>query len=91
MEVIRYFVEEIIIRCGVHGAGVPILRHVLLIVVVVLLALLSYFVARRMILLITKVVSRKGLKWNHALLVSVCRVVPAIVVWKLLPLASPSP
>ena len=86
MEVIRYFVEEIIIRCGVHGAGVPILRHVLLIVAVVLLALLSYFVARRVILLITKVVSRKGLKWNHALLVSVCRVVPAIVVWKLLPL-----
>ena len=41
MEVIRYFVEEIIIRCGVHGAGVPILRHVLLIVVVVLLAWLS--------------------------------------------------
>ena len=86
MEVIRYFVEEIIIRCGVHGAGVPILRHVLLIVAVVFLAWLSYFVARRVILLITKVVSRKGLKWNHALLVSVCRVVPAIVVWKLLPL-----
>ena len=86
METIRLFVEELIIRCGLHGSVVPVVRHILLVIVVVLLAMLSYSVGRRVILLLTKVVARKGMQWNKALLVSVCRIIPAIVVWELLPL-----
>ena len=78
METIRLFVEELIIRCGLHGSVVPVVRHILLVIVVVLLAMLSYSVGRRVILLLTKVVARKGMQWNKALLVSVCRIIPAI-------------
>ena len=62
METIRLFVEELIIRCGLHGSVVPVVRHILLVIVVVLLAMLSYSVGRRVILLLTKVVARKGMQ-----------------------------
>ena len=70
METIRLFVEELIIRCGLHGSVVPVVRHILLVIVVVLLAMLSYSVGRRVILLLTKVVARKGVS-HHSCYCSV--------------------
>ena len=86
MDSIRLFVEELIVKCGVSGVSVSVVRHILLVIVVVLLAMLSYSIGRRLILLLTKAVALKGMQWNHALLVSVCRIIPAVVVWELLPL-----
>jgi|SRR5574344_237585 miniconductance mechanosensitive channel len=87
MESIKQFVENIIQMCGLSGPAVPIVRHISLVIVVILLAALSFIICRRLLLpLFNKVISRTGAKWNDVAMVSVCRIVPAIVVWMLLPL-----
>ncbi|MCH3970320.1 MAG: mechanosensitive ion channel family protein [Prevotella sp.] len=92
MERIRIFVEQMISLTGIHGPAVPVLRHVLLILVTAFLAWLFYVICRKTLVpLIMSITRKTTAKWdsvlfNERVLVSACRIVPAIVVWKLLPM-----
>ena len=92
MDTIKIYVEELIRLCGISGSGVPIVRHALLVLVAVLLAWMAGVLCRRIFVpLIHKLTSRTNNQWDEVLLndnvlVTACRMIPAIVIWQLLPL-----
>ena len=92
MEEIRIFVEELIGLTGLTGTIVPIVRHALLILVAILLAVLSDYLCRKLFVpAFLKVTSKTEAKWddvlfNEKVLNSACHIVPAIVVWTLIPM-----
>ena len=92
LEQIRIFVENVILSLGVHGHAVPVLRHILLTVVALLLALVAELICRYVFVpLILKIVKRTEAKWDdvifdYKVLKVACRIVPALVIWKLMPL-----
>lgn len=91
MEEIKEFVELIITQTGVQGSAVPILRYILLILVAVFLGWFAGWICRKLLPLLKKLTSRIGADWanvllNEKMLSTTCQIVPAIVVWKLLPL-----
>ena len=92
MEEIRKFVDEMIGWTGVAGDYVPMLRHVLLTITAILLAMLSDFLCRKILVpLIAKITEKTEVKWddvllNKKVLTSACHIVPAVVIWSLMPL-----
>lgn len=92
MDTIKIYVEELIRLCGISGSAVPIVRHALLVLVAVLLAWMAGMLCRRIFVpLIHKLTSRTNNQWDEVLLndkvlVTACRIIPAIVIWQLLPL-----
>ncbi len=91
MEKIKIFVEEIINWCGLTGAFVPYVRYLILIVIAVVLAALAGYICRKFIPLITRLTKKTPSRWdevlfNQRVLRSASNVVPAIVIWQLLPL-----
>lgn len=91
MKEIQTFVEDIVNACGVTGDGVSIVTHIILVIVAVLLAVLSGLLCRKLLVpVILKVTDKTEAKWddvifNRRVLLSACSVVPAIVIWLLLP------
>ena len=91
MEEIQIFIERMVEACGVTGEAVGIITHAALIIVVVALAALSGYLCRRVIVpLLLKVTSKTEARWDDVIfseqvLLTACRIVPAIVVWILLP------
>lgn len=92
MEDIRIFVEELIQLMGITGNAVPVLRHALLTIIAILLAILSDFLCRKLIVpLVLKVTAKTDVTWddilfNRDVLTSACHIVPAIVIWSLIPM-----
>lgn len=92
MEDIRVFVEELIQLTGVTGDIVPVLRHALLTITAILLAVLSDVLCRKLIVpLVLKVTAKTDVTWddilfNRDVLVSACHIVPAVVIWSLIPM-----
>ena len=92
MDTIKIYVEELIRLCGISGSAVPIVRHALLVLVAVLLAWMAGVLCRRIFVpLIHKLTSHTNNQWDEVLLndnvlVTACRIIPAIVIWQLLPL-----
>ncbi len=92
MEEIRTFVENIIGLIGISGPSVHILRHILLVFFAILLAWLTGVICHKiMVPLLLKFTSHTDIKWddvifNERVLRSACNIIPAIVIWALLPL-----
>ena len=92
MEEIRKIVEEMIGWAGITGDAVPVLRHILLTLTAILLAVLSDLLCRKILVpLISKITEKTEVTWddillNKKVLTSACHIVPAIVIWKLMPL-----
>lgn len=92
MEKIRTFVENIIGLIGISGPSVHILRHILLVFFAILLAWLTGVICHKiMVPLLLKFTSHTDIKWddvifNERVLRSACNIIPAIVIWALLPL-----
>ena len=92
MEEIRKFVDEMITWAGVTGDFVPMLRHILLTITAILLAMLSDFLCRKILVpLISKITDKTDITWDDVLLntkvlTSACHIVPAVVIWSLMPL-----
>lgn len=92
MDHIRIFVEHFIGMIGVYGIAVPILRHLILIVVTILIAWFSDIICSKIFVpLLTRITSHTTVKWddilfNEKFLHSACHIVPAIIVWALLPM-----
>ena len=92
MEEIRKFVENLIQMTGVTGGAVPVVRHILLTITAILLAMLSDLLCRRLLVpIIMKVTDKTEVTWddvlfNKKVLTSACHIVPAVVIWSLMPL-----
>ncbi|MDD3388317.1 MAG: mechanosensitive ion channel [Prevotella sp.] len=92
METIRIFVEDLIQQIGITGNNIHLVRHIVLILVVALLAGITDVLFRRIITpIVDKISSRTSSNWSKVffgkpVLIAACNIIPAIVVWKLLPL-----
>ena len=92
MEEIKIFVEDLLSMTGLTGSIIPVLRHVTMVVVAILLAWLSDWLCRRLLVpLVMKLTAKTDVEWddhlfNRRVLISACHIVPAIVIWQLLPM-----
>ncbi|MBM6993758.1 MAG: mechanosensitive ion channel [Prevotella sp.] len=92
MEEIRIFVETLIQHFGLSAGYVPLARHAVLVLVVAVLATVAYLLGRKIIIpVVGKITRRTSAQWDDVLLgrrvlLAACSVVPALVVWQLLPL-----
>ena len=90
MNKVKIFVETLLSQSGLSADYVPMVRHVVLVAIAIVLAWLAGWVFKRFIPLVTKMTRRTEAKWDDALLNervlrSFCQIVPAIVIWLLLP------
>ena len=92
MEGIRVYLERAIGMMGVGGDYVPMVRYGILVVLAFALAWLAGWVCRRFLVpVVLKITRRTDAKWDDVLfsrrvLLSASHIVPAVVVWTLLPL-----
>ena len=92
MKTITICVERLIELCGITGEAVPYVSHVILVIVALLLAMGAGYVCQQIITpLILKVTARTEARWDDVLfservLTSASRIVPAIVIWGVLPM-----
>lgn len=92
MEEIKVFTEYLVGLAGITGPASNVVTHILLIVVVAFLSWLSGYLCRRVLMpVVLKLTARTEIEWddkvfNSTVLISACHIVPAIVVWQLLPL-----
>jgi len=91
MERIQIWVEQLVTACGVTGDAVNAITHTALVIVAFLLAALSGWICRKALIpVILKVTAKTEAKWDDALfnervLKAACSIVPAIVIWLVLP------
>lgn len=92
LDTVRDMVEQLISLTGMQGNAVHIVRHALMALVAVFLAWLAQLLCRRVLLpAVLRITAHTDAKWDDVLfgrevLISACRIVPAIVIWLLLPL-----
>lgn len=91
MEEIQLWVEQLVWDCGITGDAVSIVTHTILVILAVLLAGLSGWICKKAIVpVVLKVTKTTEAKWDDALfnehvLNTACSIVPAIVIWLVLP------
>ena len=91
MQTITYYVQKFILLCGITGDAVPYVSHIILAVIAVLLAVLAGWLCRKVLTpLVLKVTARTEVRWddvllNERVLTSASNIVPAIVIWGVLP------
>lgn len=92
MEQVRIVVEKLIQMCGITGVAVPVVRYVSLSLAAIFFSWLSYIIAKKLLIpIINRLTARTKATWddvllNREVLLKVCAIVPAIVIYKLLPL-----
>jgi len=90
MEQINQYVNDFLLSMGVSDEAVSLVCHVVLIIVAVLLAWFAGWLCKLFIPVITKLTAKTEAKWDDAIfneqvLRSACQIVPALVIWQLLP------
>ena len=91
MDKIQLWVQQLVEACGLEGAGVAYASHAVLVVFAILLAVLAGLLCRRILVPIVLRLTRKTeAKWDDVIfsrkvLLSACSIIPAIVIWQLLP------
>jgi miniconductance mechanosensitive channel len=90
MNTIKIYVEQLLAQIGMSVDSIPVIRHVVLVIVAVLLAAFAGWLFRRFIPLIQKLTAKTETKWddvifNERVLKCASQIVPAIVVWLVLP------
>ena len=89
---IKIVVEHFIELSGLSGGIVPVVRHVLLALLATLIAWLSGKICSTFIVpIVTKITSKTLSSWNNVffnkrILNTVSNIIPAVVIWQLLPL-----
>ena len=92
MEEIKTIVEQWVAGFGATGDTVNLITHATLVVVAILLAMLVGWLCRRLVVpMLVRVTKKTEAKWDDVLfsrkvLLSACNILPAIVIWLLLPL-----
>jgi miniconductance mechanosensitive channel len=91
MERIQIWVEQLVTACGITGDAINAITHTALVIVAFLLAGVSGWICRKALIpVILKVTAKTEAKWDDALfnervLKAACSIVPAIVIWLVLP------
>lgn len=91
METIKIYLEKMICLSGLSGEYVSLVRYAILVVMAFLLAWLAGWLCRKLLVpLLLKVTHKTEAAWddvifNEQVLVSACRIIPAVVIWLLLP------
>ena len=91
MEKIQLWVEQLVTACGITGDAVSIVTHTILVILAILLAGLSGWICRKVFVpVVLKLTAKTEVKWddvifNERVLKSACSIVPAIVIWLVLP------
>jgi miniconductance mechanosensitive channel len=92
MEEIKEYLERMINVMGLSGDYVPAVRYAILVVLAFVLAWLAGWLCRTFVVpVLLKITSKTDAKWddvifNRRVLLSACHIIPAIVIWMLLPL-----
>lgn len=92
LDSIKIVVEHFIELSGLSGGIVPVVRHVLLALLATLIAWLSGKICSTFIVpIVTKITSKTLSSWNNVffnkrILNTVSNIIPAVVIWQLLPL-----
>ena len=91
MEEILTWIEQLVEACGVTGDAVNFVTHSILVVVAFALAFLAGWLCRKLLIpLVLKLTSKTEARWDDVMLservlLSACSIVPAVVIWQLLP------
>ena len=91
MEEIQIWIEQLVEACGVTGDTINWVTHTILVVIAFALAFLSGWLCRKFLIpIVLKLTKKTEARWddimfNERVLKSACRIVPAIVIWQLLP------
>ena len=91
MERIQILVERLVEACGITGQTVSVITHVVLVIIAFLLAAAAGWICKKLLVpAVLKVTSKTDAKWddvvlNEKVLLSACSIVPAVVIWQLLP------
>lgn len=91
MEEIQTWIEQLVEACGVTGDTINWVTHTVLVVIAFALAFLSGWLCRKLLIpIVLKLAKKTEARWddvmfNERVLISACRIVPAIVIWQLLP------
>ena len=91
MEEIKIFLERMLGQMGLSDDYVPVVRYAILVVLAFLLAWLAGWACRRFIVpVLMKITNKTEAKWDDVIfskrvLNSASRIIPAIVIWLLLP------
>lgn len=91
MAQLRTYIASIVASIGITGDWADIAIHLALVVVVILIAAISYYICHRLLTpLVIKVTKKTDIEWddiifNSRTMHAACKIVPAVVVWKLLP------
>ena len=91
MEKIQILVERLVEACGITGEAVNFVTHTVLVILAILLAAVAGWICRKMLVpVMLKLTSKTDAKWddvifNEKVLLTTCSIVPAIVIWQLLP------
>jgi miniconductance mechanosensitive channel len=91
MDRIQLWVHQLLEACGLEGSGVTYGSHALLVVIAILLAVVAGLLCRRILVpLVLRLTQKTEARWdevifNRKVLLSACSIVPAIVIWQLLP------
>lgn len=92
MEIVRINVEHLLRFIGLSGNMVPLMYHVLLIIISFLVAWLCDWASRRLFIPIARRLTKyteaqwDDILFNEKVLRSACHIIPAIVIWKLMPM-----
>ena len=91
MEEIQIWVEQLVESCGITGDTVNFVTHTILVVIAFALAFLTGWLCRKLLIpIVLKLTKKTEARWddvmfNERVLKSACSIVPAIVIWQLLP------
>ena len=91
METIQIWIEQLVEACGVTGDTVNWVTHTILVVIAFALAFLSGWLCRKFLIpVVLKLTKKTEARWDDIMfservLKSACSIIPAIVIWQLLP------
>ena len=91
MEKIQFYVEQLVASWGLEGDTVDMISHGVLVVIAILLAAAAGLLCRKILVpIVVKLTEKTEVKWDDVIfsrrvLLSACSIVPAIVIWQLLP------
>ena len=91
MEKIQTLVEQVVKACGITGSTVDFVSHTVLALTAFLLAFLAGWICRKAVVpTLLRLTKKTEARWddvlfNERVLLSACSIVPAIVIWQLLP------
>ena len=91
MEEIQIWIEQLVEACGVTGDTVNFVTHTILVLLAFALAFLAGWLCSKLLIpIVLRLTKKTETKWddvmfNERVLKSACSIVPAIVIWQLLP------